>query len=714
MRPLTLTAKNFGSYADLTVDFSRLSLAAIVGDNGAGKSTVLEAVRVALYGTAAGSLGGFVKQGTGGMSVALEFAAHGHVYRVMREHGTRGQKVTLHHKNGEELTTAAEPKVREVDEAITRITGMDAATFALTSFLPQGGLTRFATLDPADRKAWLISQLPLSHWNDLEAQAKAQAKELETRVTQGEAQVEALSGVVCETTPEEVKSLTLTASSQAATLMLAKANLEGELEAESARQEVEGEIGDLRAEFSGGKATLDAALRRLDVIDGDAATYRIIKRPDVPEGDEDAMRAELEVVDKGHRRLTLSSEEARTNKREADANLERETGAYNLAVANKDAASKALDELTAHVDDCPTCGAKPEHQDSGIRISNAKNAYLDASVVVTVAEEKVTYARKAVEVAQEAFDKVEAALAKYEREVADPTIPRLQKALAAIANSREALAAYDRAQARLDSLAKERIDVAQEAKDAQMMLDIITGRGNDLNARLAAMPGADTDSARRTVSEAQDAYHTADVALRTAEAQLKAYSEGQERAAHIVTSLEADRRSLDNLTMLAKAYGKNGVQARLIEESVAGIETSANDFLSRFTDGLSVELNTQRENKSGTTRETLDILVTDSEGTRPLERMSGGETTRVCFALSAGLAALVQAQTDSSSEAFAVDEPSGLDEAGFTELVNCMHVLSQSIPLVLLITHEQRVIEGIGQHIKVEKGASGSRIEVSL
>ena len=713
MRPLALTAKNFGSYGNLAVDFSRLSLAAIVGDNGAGKSTVLEAVRVALYGSAAGGLDGFVKQGTSGFSVSLEFAAHGHTYRVIREHSSRGQKVTLHRYTEDGWTTAAEPKVREVDEAIVRITGMDAATFALTSFLPQGGLTRFASLDPAARKAWLISQLPLGLWNELEAQAKAQVKDLETSVLQREAQVEALSGTVCETTPEEVKALQAKSISTGASLMIAKSNLEAELEREAARQAFESDIGDLRAEFSGGKATLDAALRRLDVIDDEAKRLRDVKRPDVPEGDEDAMRTELEFINETHSDLANEVRVATEMKDAADSALVRVLESDRNALDEAQEAKRSLDELLGHIDTCPTCGAKPEYQDTGTRIGGAQERYEKAKQEVTKWTEAVGHARAACETTLAEFHVQATAIEEFECSVFDRK-EILQSGLTAISNSRAALQAYDQAQARLDSLAKERIDVAQEAKDAQTMLDGIKARGDKLNAGLAAMPGADTDTARRAVSEAQDAYHEADVALRTAESQLKAYSEGQARVAGIVKDLEADRRTLDNLVLLAKAYGKNGVQARLIEESVAGIESSANAFLARFTDGLSVELNTQRENKSGTTRETLDILVTDSEGTRPLERMSGGETTRVCFALSAGLAALVQAQTDSSSEAFAVDEPSGLDVSGFTELVNCMYLLSQSIPLVLLITHEQRVMEGISQHIKVEKGAGGSRVEVTL
>ena len=58
MRPIRLTMKAFGSFAkETTVPFSDLSsgLFLIVGDTGAGKTTVFDAIMFALFGAASGS-----------------------------------------------------------------------------------------------------------------------------------------------------------------------------------------------------------------------------------------------------------------------------------------------------------------------------------------------------------------------------------------------------------------------------------------------------------------------------------------------------------------------------------------------------------------------------------------------------------------------------------------------------------------------------------
>ena len=54
MRPLRLEMQGFGTFRDHTeIDFSGLDLVALVGPTGSGKSTVIDAVTFALYGSVA-------------------------------------------------------------------------------------------------------------------------------------------------------------------------------------------------------------------------------------------------------------------------------------------------------------------------------------------------------------------------------------------------------------------------------------------------------------------------------------------------------------------------------------------------------------------------------------------------------------------------------------------------------------------------------------
>ncbi|MBQ8129834.1 MAG: AAA family ATPase, partial [Clostridia bacterium] len=57
MRPVRLEMQAFGSFAQGTVDFTRLDpqLYLVAGDTGAGKTTVFDAIVFALYGEASGA-----------------------------------------------------------------------------------------------------------------------------------------------------------------------------------------------------------------------------------------------------------------------------------------------------------------------------------------------------------------------------------------------------------------------------------------------------------------------------------------------------------------------------------------------------------------------------------------------------------------------------------------------------------------------------------
>ena len=94
MRPLSLTISAFGPYAgEQTIDFTQLGergLYLVTGPTGAGKTSIFDAIKFALFGEASGSA-----RGTGSLRsdfaksdvetfVELDFIYHGVQYRVRR------------------------------------------------------------------------------------------------------------------------------------------------------------------------------------------------------------------------------------------------------------------------------------------------------------------------------------------------------------------------------------------------------------------------------------------------------------------------------------------------------------------------------------------------------------------------------------------------------------------------------------------------------
>ncbi len=84
---------------------------------------------------------------------------------------------------------------------------------------------------------------------------------------------------------------------------------------------------------------------------------------------------------------------------------------------------------------------------------------------------------------------------------------------------------------------------------------------------------------------------------------------------------------------LAQAFGKNGIQALMIENVLPQLEAETNQLLSRLSaNQLHVQFITQKAGRNGKSTkknakliDTLDILIADARGTRSYETYSGGE-----------------------------------------------------------------------------------------
>ena len=161
MRPLKLVIEGLRSFrAPVTIDFGDRDQLAIVGDTGAGKSSILDAITYALYRQTT-----FSKQpnqelmhaSAVQMRVVLTFRISGETWIVTRalkraKGGVLSQSPELSHlgSDGKKLETLAGRA--DVDERIEHLVGLDGDAFLRTVVLPQGNFARLLIADtPADR-----------------------------------------------------------------------------------------------------------------------------------------------------------------------------------------------------------------------------------------------------------------------------------------------------------------------------------------------------------------------------------------------------------------------------------------------------------------------------------------------------------------------------------------------------------------------------------
>ncbi len=160
MRPIKLDFKGLRSYrAATTIDFADLDLFAIIGDTGAGKSTVIEALSLALYGrktwTGGSNLEELIADGENTMAIELVFHAEGNDWTVTRSR----------HRNSSAPINKLECRAtgekvdgnRAVNERIEELLGLDHSQFVRAVVLPQGRFDELLQATRTDRNKILRS-----------------------------------------------------------------------------------------------------------------------------------------------------------------------------------------------------------------------------------------------------------------------------------------------------------------------------------------------------------------------------------------------------------------------------------------------------------------------------------------------------------------------------------------------------------------------------
>jgi DNA repair protein SbcC/Rad50 len=109
MIPQQLTLQNFLSYRAATLDFRGLHTACVCGANGAGKSSLLEAISWAIWGESrAAAEDDVIHIGTKEAQVDFIFTIHQQTYRVIRTR-QRGQGVALEFQIAQGMVNSATP-----------------------------------------------------------------------------------------------------------------------------------------------------------------------------------------------------------------------------------------------------------------------------------------------------------------------------------------------------------------------------------------------------------------------------------------------------------------------------------------------------------------------------------------------------------------------------------------------------------------------------
>lgn len=509
MRPVRIEMEGFSAFREPTVvDFTDVDLFAFVGPTGAGKSSVIDAMVFALYGSvpryeSENLVHPVITQGKVEARVRLDFTVGGVAHTAVRvvrrtKAGATTREARL--ERGDEVL-AEDP--RSLSTAVADLIGLDLEQFTKCVVLPQGAFARLLHDRTAKRQDLLVKLLDLGLYERVASAARGRVKDTTVRIEAVDGQVAALAHAT-----HEAIGAALAHVEAVDAVIGALDDAEAELEAldQAARSaaarcaEQEGHLTVLDAvRVPDGLDVIADQVRQAEAAVTDAERTETVTAAAVDEAEEARAAlgeptalvglrqawTELEAlqanVDKGE---TLTAER-RAGLRPLEDEHARRTAARQEAEAALVAAQ--VDHAAAHVarhlrtgDDCPVCG----HTVSRVRTHDDQAlAAAEAAVATAVAEHA----------------EAEAALAAHRQELATYE-----------ARLEERRRQRDEVRARLgDAPAAEVLDATiREIAAADRRVE--QARNDDRRARAAAVAARRAvDEATRAAGEARSAYTAA-------------------------------------------------------------------------------------------------------------------------------------------------------------------------------------------------------------
>ena len=171
MIPISLSMEGFLSYKErVEINFTGFDLACITGENGAGKSSILDGITWALFSRARKHDESVINLESELAEVSFIFNYEGNQFKIIRTNPRgKSKQVELYiqeegKKDPSSWKPLTERTIRETDQTIIEILRLDYESFVNASFLLQGEADQFTQQNPSARKRILSQILGLEIW----------------------------------------------------------------------------------------------------------------------------------------------------------------------------------------------------------------------------------------------------------------------------------------------------------------------------------------------------------------------------------------------------------------------------------------------------------------------------------------------------------------------------------------------------------------------
>ena len=171
-----LDLHNFMCHKDTKIIFKD-GIWLITGENGAGKSTIFDAITFALYGKTRGDIDSIIRNGQSECKVILKFSIDGNRIVINRHRGKLHSTLNINYENGD--ASLNRPTIAENQKKIEEIIGLNYDMFISSVYFGRENIANFINKTPKDRKQLLFDMLGLEIYKLAEIEVRIRISKAE-------------------------------------------------------------------------------------------------------------------------------------------------------------------------------------------------------------------------------------------------------------------------------------------------------------------------------------------------------------------------------------------------------------------------------------------------------------------------------------------------------------------------------------------------------
>lgn len=672
----TLTIQNFLSIKSIKLDLQDRGLVLLQGENrdndalnnnGAGKSSIIEALVYALYGRTIRGLSGddVVNNITNkNMKVWLDLEDdNGEQYRIARyrKHSTNKNKAFLF-KGSTDITPKS---VADFNDAVADLLQADYVTFT-SSLLYTAESFKFTSSTDAEMKATFDTMLGLDVYQKCLEITKNRLRTLEgelalteTKINSKNERIEELEKQISDTTKDRESYINSLADKK-------QHLLEVKAKDEAEKQRLLEQEDQTNVELETAKAELEKAKVELEKAKAECEAIDQLRN---------ALQSEKS--DLADLQISLRKETVTANQYKSD--IETFTAKIEKATAKISMYNSKKEELDGTIGKpCPTCG-QPLTAES---IEPAKKEY----------DEKINDCNKDIETFTAKIEKATQSQVDGE-EIAKKLKAQIDAKNATI-NEYQALLEQSKAIEEDKQKATEKVnDATLDVKKVELNIKSLGTQLSMLTANLKSYDvqlqdlGKD-DPYTDLIEKAKANQET----CRTEVEQLK-------------NSIKDKLEEKNCLNFWAQAYSNSGIKSFVLDDITPFLNKRANKYLSKLTSGrIEVNFSTSTTLKSGEKREKFSIEILNKDGGSAYLANSGGEKKRVDLAINLALQDLVASRSNKRMNIAIFDEAfDALDQNGIESVMELLLELQSEKSTIIVISHNEHLKSYVTNTITVVK-----------